>query len=131
MNMNFTLGQNVGIARTGSWDTMLEGLYTVTKVNKVRVELTITHTTGNGADRTRVFSVKTGRESGEYVSDRTYLMSEVDYNASVESKRIVRDREAAFAAVRNLTGAVGRSGISVADFAKLKEAVATLEQYAY
>lgn len=131
MNMNFTLGQQVGIARAGSWDVMLEGLYTVTKVNKVRVELTITRNMCSGASTTRTFSVKTGRESGDYVSDRTYLMSEADYNASVETKRIVRAREDAFTSVRNLSSKVGRSGISVADLAALKEAVAALDQYAH
>ena len=128
MNMNFTLGQNVGIARTGSWDTVLEGLYTVTKVNKVRVELTITHSTGTVS--TRTFSIRTGLEKGEFVSTRTYLMSEVDYNGSVESKRVRRERECAFDAVRNLAAKVGRCSIAPVDLAALKAAVAALDQYA-
>jgi len=125
MEMNFTLGQKVGIARTGSWTTMLEGMFTVTKVNKVRVELSRVN---DGYVRT--FSVKTGRESGQYTSDRTYLISEADYSATLASQEVQRVREQAFATVRNLIERkVGRSGISRSDYITLREAVAALDQY--
>lgn len=125
--MEYKIGQVVGITRTGSWDVMLEGKYTVTKVNKVRVELTQV-----GGTHVRTFSTKTGLELGEFASKRTWIITETAYDSKVGMKQADLVRGEAFRKVSKLTEGLsqGRSYITVEALAELKAAVAALDVYA-
>lgn len=127
--MEYTIGQVVGIARTGSWDVMLEGKHTVTKLNKVRVELT-----GVDSERVRTFSIKTGRELGEFTSDRTYIITSDAFDSKVAMKQAELMRGEAFRKVSKLTEGMGHgrsaAHITVEALAELKAAVAALDAYA-
>ena len=128
--MEYTIGQVVGIARTGSFDVLLEGKHTVTKVNKVRVELT-----GSNTGRVRTFSVKTGRESGEFASDRTYIITETAFDSHIAMKQADALRSETFRKVSSLTSSMGQgryaSHISRAQLDELKAAVNALESYVF
>ncbi len=79
--MSYTVGQVVGIFRTGSWSTVTEGKYTVVRVTKMKVTLA---RLGDGYNRE--FSAKTGHELGEFASKHTYIVSEVRYDQHVAMK---------------------------------------------
>lgn len=88
-NLDYTklaVGDQVAVARTGSWVTQSEGVYTVVKADKMKIVVQ-----REGAHWPRVFSVKKRREmsKGEYRS--AYLESVEDCLAR-ESLR-VRERQ--------------------------------------
>lgn len=95
---NLTVGQVVGIMRTGSWDVHAEGKYRVTKVNKMRV--TLVDVMGHNE---RVFSVKTGEELGLSYPSRRFIVSEdrIDTHNAMMMAAKARD-----AAARNIENAV-------------------------
>lgn len=114
-----TVGQQVAVARTGSWRTGSEGVYTVVKVNKMKVVL---RRLSDGYER--VFSVKRrvelNRSGGSYNS--AYLETVDSMTQREAQQQQERDRKQAW---RDAEAAAARN-----DLAKLKELVAKLEQMA-
>lgn len=74
---SLTVGQEVALARSGSWDLHYQGVYTVTKANKIKVVLT---RKGDGYERT--FSVKRNCElpktEGGYVERYVHITTVED-----------------------------------------------------
>ena len=60
-------GQEVSIARSVNWSTSSQGVYKVIKVNKIKVVLE----RADGVQRE--FSVKTGKELGTLVHNKSYI----------------------------------------------------------
>ena len=89
------VGDEVSVARTGSWDTRSEGVYVVVKANKMKV---VVQRKGDGYERS--FSVKRRCESG--ASDRwrsAYLETVADKEEREARQRRERDVKQAWAAV--------------------------------
>jgi hypothetical protein len=109
------VGDEVAIARPGSWHTHSEGVYTVVKANKMVV---VVQRKSDGYERT--FSVKRGVEKGNESRYHT------PYLESVES---MQKREAANALERDKRHAwkQAESAAQQKDLTSLKEIVAQLE----
>jgi hypothetical protein len=111
----YTIGQEVAVIRHGSWGhTDLQGIYKVTKSNKVRVHL---ERVSDGYER--IFSANTGIEKGstryrssEIVSLDRYRQIEKMQEMKNEIRDIWRDIQS-FASNKDLDG--------------LKNAIANLE----
>ena len=89
------VGDEVSVARTGSWDTRSEGVYVVVKANKMKV---VVQRKGDGYERS--FSVKRRCESG--ASDRwrsAYLETVADKEQREARQQRERDVKYAWAAV--------------------------------
>ena len=112
------VGQEVAIARTGTWRIFSEGVYTVVKANKLKV---VVRRNSDGYERT--FSVKRKCEMSQEASYRAA------YLESVEDMRL---REAQYAAQRDRASAWTAAEQAARDknLAALREAVAKLEQFA-
>jgi phage protein U len=121
----YTLGQVVGILRTGSWNTVAEGKYTVTKVNKVRVEFT-----REGGTHARTFSVKTGRELSEFASSNTYVVSEDRYDLEIAGKKAQAKRERAVEDIKSFANKLGRYGVSPDELTIMRALLDEAEKFA-
>ena len=89
------VGDEVSVARSGSWDTRSEGVYKVVKVNKLKL---IVQRVGDGYERS--FSVKRRCESG--ASDRyrsAFLETVADKEQREARQKRERDVKNAWAAV--------------------------------
>lgn len=122
---SYTVGQVVGILRTGSWNCISEGKYIVTKVNKVRVELA---RVGDGY--ARVFSVRTGNESSEFASKNTYIVSEERLDAHNAQKEAERVREQSIIDIKNAASKLGRYCVSKDEIAILRALLDEAEKFA-
>lgn len=123
--MSYTVGQMVGILRTGSWNTNAEGMFTVTKVNKVRVELT------NTGGYTRTFSVKTGHEIGSFPSDRTYIVTEDRYDSHVAMVAANALRKQSINNIKNTAAKLTDRGISADEIAVLRALLDEAEKFVF
>jgi uncharacterized protein (DUF1015 family) len=121
----YIVGQVVGILCSGSWSTNTQGKFTVTKVNKVRVELA---RISDGY--VRVFSVKTGKELSDFKSN-TWIVSEAQYDAEVAAKEMTRAREGSIAAIKTAANQLGRYSVSKADLAAIRALLDEAEQFAF
>ena len=109
------VGDEVGVARTGSWDVHSEGVYVVVKANKMKL---VVQRKTDGYER--VFSVKRRCEAD--ASDRyraAYLESVADLQQREARKQREREVRSAWAAVEQ----AGRDK----NMSKLRQAVADLE----
>jgi hypothetical protein len=123
---SYTVGQVVGVLRTGSWNTSAEGKYTVTKVNKVRVELG--RYVGDGY--VRVFSIKTGKELSEFKSG-AWIVSEAQYDAEIAAKEMEHAREGSIAAIKTAASQLGRYSVSKADLAAIRAMLDEADKFAF
>jgi hypothetical protein len=121
--MSYTIGQMVGILRTGSWNTSAEGKFTVTKVNKVRIELT------NTGGYTRTFSAKTGHQMGDFPSDRTYIVTEDRYDLHVALKDAEAARKQSINRIKNFATKLTDRGITSDDLAALRALLDNAEKF--
>lgn len=123
--MSYIVGQIVGILRTGSWSTVAEGKYIVTKVTKNKV--TINRVTDGYA---RQFSLVTGRELGQHASTRTYLVNEDRYDQHKAMQQADAQRKEAIA---NLKGAVNNVGnyMTAEDVAKIRAMLNEAEKFVF
>ena len=106
-------GQEVAIARPGSWNTSSQGVYKVIKVNKVKVVLE----RADGVQRE--FSVKTKKELGVSYDSRSFIETLAD-----KLKRDVeqyRQQKLGIAWVNLQQAVLGK------DFKKIKQGVVELE----
>lgn len=109
------VGDEVGVARTGSWNIHSEGIYTVVKANKMKI---VVQRVSDGYQRE--FSVKRRCEAG--ASDR-YRGA---YLESVETKRARDAQQQREREVRSAWAAVEQAGRDK-NISKLRQAVADLE----
>ena len=109
------VGDEVSIARTGSWSIHSDGIYKVVKINKIKV---FVQRVSDGYER--VFSVKRRCEAG--ASDR-YRSA---YLESVETKRARDAQQQREREVRSAWAAVEQAGRDK-NISKLRQAVADLE----
>ena len=123
--MSYTVGQVVGVFRTGSWKTSAEGKYTVTKVNKVRVEIA---RIGDGY--ARVFSIKTGKELTEFGSN-AYITSEAQFDAHVAAEEMKQAREGSIRNIQTAANQLGRYSVSKADLAAIRALLDEAEKFAF
>ena len=93
---DLTVGQEVGVVRSGSWDAITQGIYTVTKINKVRAVLA-----RKSDGYVRNFSVKTDNELGNYSSRCVWVESIKDYTARGEKQSAERARNATWSNLKN------------------------------
>jgi hypothetical protein len=119
----YTVGQVVGIIRNGSWGTVAQGKYTVTKVNKVRVELT---RVGDGHVRT--FSVKTGKEFS--ICSGAWIVSEGRYDQEVAMQDAVAAREKSVADLKKFAAGLHHRGVGPDDITILRALVDEAEKFA-
>lgn len=112
------VGQEVAIARVGSWRVFSEGVYTVVKVDKIKIVLR-----RNSDNYERTFSVKRKCEMGRGDPWRS------SYLESVED---MEKREAQYAAERDRASAWSTAEQAARDknLAALQEAVAKLTRLA-
>lgn len=103
------VGDDVAVARTGSWDTHCEGTYTVTKTNKMKI---VVQRKSDGYER--VFSVK---RRCELSATSRY------HSAFLESVEDQQTRQAKKAAEREL-----RNTWKLAENAATNKDLATLRQ---
>ena len=123
--MSYTVGQVVGILRTGSWSTVAQGKYTVTAVNKVRVELA---RVGDGY--VRKFSVKTGKEFG-ICADKSYIVSEGRYDQHVALKDAEQARQRSVQDVKDFAAKLHHNGISRDEIAILRALLDEAEKFVF
>lgn len=122
--MSYTVGQVVGIFRSMGWGTNAEGKYTVTKVNKVRIELT------RAVDGyVRTFSVKTGHEMGSLPSDRTYVVTEDRYDQQAALLAAEALRKRSINDIKNAAEKLTSRGISADEIATLRALLDKVEQF--
>lgn len=112
-------GQQVAVSRSGNWRTNNEGIYTVVKVNKMKVVLQ-----RESDGYTREFSVKRRVELGRNESRWS--------SPFIETVAAMQEREAQYAAERNRKQiwVDAEQAARDKDLAKLKDIVAKLEQMA-
>ena len=108
------VGDEVSVARSGSWDTRSEGVYKVVKVNKLKL---IVQRVGDGYERS--FSVKRRCESGASDRDRSAFLETVADKEQREARQ-KRERD-----VKNAWAAVEQAGRSKS-VDSLREALHTL-----
>lgn len=120
----YTVGQVVGIFRTGSWSTITEGKYTVAQVNKMKVALR------NESGHIREFSAKTGCELGEFASKNTYIVSEERYDTQIAQKQAEQAREKSVADIKNFAAKLGRSYVSKDELTILRALLDEAEKFA-
>lgn len=121
--MSYTVGQVVGILHTGSWSTTAQGKYTVTAVNKVRVELA---RVGDGY--VRKFSVKTGKEFG-ICADRSYIVSEDRYDQHVALKNAEQARKQSVYDIKNAAERLYAYGISADEITIMRALLDEAEKF--
>ena len=111
----YTIGQEVAVIRHGSWGHIhLQGIYRVTKSNKVRVHL---ERVSDGYER--IFSANTGIEKG---SER-YRSAEI---VSVDRYRQIEKRQETEKSMKNIWNQI-QSFASNKDLDGLKNAITNLE----
>ena len=76
------VGQQVGIAKHGAWETRSQGLYMVVKANKVKVVVRRLVD-----DYERLFSVKRGCETGSSNKYNSAFLETVEAQAAREAKK--------------------------------------------
>nr|QMP83789.1 MAG: hypothetical protein [Caudoviricetes sp.] len=112
----YTVGQEVGIIRYGSWDHIQnQGIYTVTKSNKQRV-----HLVRNNDGYERIFSVITGKEKGSGNLRPADIITVNEYNRILERKRKEEEIRATWRAIQSCADKKDLEG--------LKAAIAVLEE---
>jgi hypothetical protein len=119
MNLStLNVGDRVSVAYNGSWSIRSQGIYIVTKINKVRITL---QREGDGYERK--FSVKTGAEIG---SDRYR-------SAYIESIQDKENREAAALARGKERQAWENAELAATnkDISALRKALRELEERAW
>jgi hypothetical protein len=121
--MSYTLGQVVGIVRTGICTNVSQGKYTVTKLNKVSIELTRT-----SDQYVRKFSVKTGKEFG--LCSSAFIVSEQDYDSLLVIEQGRKVRLQATADIRTAVEGIGRNGITTDQVAKIRALLDQVEKSA-
>jgi hypothetical protein len=126
MQMTYTVGQVVGVLRTGSWNTSIEGKYTVTKVNKVRVEIA---RIGN-EERVRAFSIKTGKELSEFKSG-AWIVSEAQFDAHVAAEEMKQARESSIRNIQTAASQLGRYSVSKSDLAAIRALLDEADKFAF
>ena len=94
------VGQVVSVANSGGWTTRSEGLYTVVKANKLRVEVC-----RNTDAYKRTFSVKRGVElcGAGYKNHRVYLETPESAAARDARTKLEQERKNAWAVVESAT----------------------------
>ena len=122
--MSYTVGQVVGVLRSGSWSTVAQGKYTVSKINLRYVELT------RADGHTRKFSVKTGHEFGSY-TDNTFIVSEDRFDQHVQVKQLEQHRQQAVVDIRSAIDGVSRYGMSTEDITKIRALLDNAEKFAF
>ena len=80
------VGQQVGLVFVYPWGNDMWGIQTVTKTNKVRVEMQ-GNTAVCGIHYTRKFSTKTGRRLTDYGPKHALFLTEDEYNAMVSTNK--------------------------------------------
>lgn len=123
--MAYTVGQVVGIIRTGSWNVLTEGKYTVTKANKVRIELT--HVTSG---RVRTFSTRSGNEFVPYGSSMSFIVPEAEYYYRVAALQVGLQRQNALTELKAAVDDIGQHSFSTAEIAKIRAALDAVEKFA-
>lgn len=123
--MSYTIGQMVGILRTGSWNTVAQGKYTVTKVNKVRVELARV-----SDSYTRTFSVKTGKEFG-ICADRSYIVTEDRYDQHVALQTAEATRKQSINDIKDFAAKLHHNGITTDEIAALRALLDNAEKFVF
>ena len=109
------VGDEVAIARSGTWSLFSEGVYAVVKVNKMKV---FVQRKADGYER--VFSVKRGCEFGDY--DRycsAFLETVADHQAREAKRRQEQKVRAAWS--------TAEKAAQNKDIAQLRQALADLE----
>lgn len=110
------VNDEVGIIRSGTWGVIhMEGLYRVSKMNKVRIHL---QRLADGYER--VFSAKHGREMGSERYRSAEIVSVARYK-EIEARRLKTNRVRA--AWLDAANAVQCKNLDV-----LKAAIATIEE---
>jgi hypothetical protein len=112
-----TVGQKVAVARTGSWDTQNQGIYTVVKANKVKV---VVARDTDGYERT--FSVKKRAEMS--ITSSTYNYA---YLETVEEQQARINRRLNEGKIRNAWLNVEKAAGSK-NIEQLRQYMAELEQ---
>ena len=111
----YTVGQEVAVIRYGNWGGILQqGVYRVTKSNKVRVHL---QRISDGYER--VFSAKTGVEQGSTRYSSAGIISVERYNV-IEAARLRKDT------LHNAWNTV-QEAVKNKDIAEIKAALDVLE----
>jgi len=122
--MSYTVGQVVGIFRTGSWSTMSEGKYTVAQVTKMKVSLR------REDGHIREFSLKTDRELGEFASKNTYIVSESRYDQQVALKEAETARSRSVDDIKSFASKLHHRGISPDEIAIMRALLDNAEKFA-
>jgi len=122
--MSYTIGQVVGIFRTGSWSTMTEGKYTVGRVTATKVELR------REDGHIREFSLKTDRELGEFASKNTYIVSESRYDQQVALKEADAARSRSIDDIKEFANKLHSRGISPDELAIMRALLDEAEKFA-
>jgi hypothetical protein len=115
---NLTVGQEVAVARSGSWNISSLGVYTVTKVNKMQAELV-----RKGDGYTKTVSVKTDRFAdfeGKFTERDTFIEDLSSAQARQEAKVKEQDRRLAWKELEQ-AGASKNIEAARAAMAKLEE----------
>jgi len=123
--MSYIVGQVVGVLRTGSWGTVTQGKYVVTKVNKVRVEL---QRIGDG--HARQFSVKTGNELGNFNSVSPWIVSEGRYDEVVAGKTLEQSRQKTVGEIKAFAAGLHHRGVGRDDLTILRALIDEAEKFA-
>jgi DNA-binding protein H-NS len=121
---SFTAGQVVGILRTGSWDTITEGKYTINRVTKMKIEMR------NEQGHIREFSAKTDRELGEFASKNTWIVTEARYDAQLAQKQAQRLREQAMVDIKKCAEGLSRYGIAPDQLTMMRALLDEAEKFA-
>ena len=92
----YTIGQEVGIIRSGTWGGISEqGIYIVSRSNKARIHL---KRKSDGYER--IFSAKTGVEKGSDVYRSAEIVSLNEYDKIVKSRMRREEFDAGWTAIK-------------------------------
>lgn len=124
--MSYQIGEVVGILRNGAYNTSAEGKFTVARVTKMKVELR-RMTDGY----IREFSLKTGRELGEFASKNTYIISEGRYDLHVNMKEAEAARQRSVQDIKDFAAKLHHRGVSRDDISMMRALLDEAEKFVF